>query len=148
MKKTRAKAPSVGRVQPPRGRARLPAPAAPHAHGPRIALARADVLHGDTLVGVTELFRALGDPTRVRILSVLAAGEACVFDLAESLGMTSSAISHQLRVLRALRLVRNRRDGREIYYALDDEHVVVVIESARDHLRHDGRALAAHRRGQ
>jgi ArsR family transcriptional regulator, lead/cadmium/zinc/bismuth-responsive transcriptional repressor len=130
---------------PPRRSGKASAPN-PHNHGARVVRAKADVLQGQGLTGVTELFRALGDPTRVRLLSVLAGGEACVFDLAEALEMTSSAISHQLRVLRTLRLVRNRRDGREIYYALDDEHVVGLIESAREHLQHDRPNRGARRR--
>src|SRR5215210_9169802 len=70
---------------------------------------------------VAEIFKALADPTRVRILHALSHAELCVGDLAAVLGMTESAVSHQLRLLRGLRVVRARRDGKLIFYALDDE---------------------------
>lgn len=89
-----------------------------------------------TVAGVTGLFAALGDPTRLRIVAALARQELCVCDLAAALGLSQSAISHQLRGLRALGLVRSRRDGRLVYYTLDDEHVVTLVDQALDHVRH------------
>ena len=75
---------------------------------------------------LADLFKALSDPTRVRIVSLLAGAELCVCDLSAALGMSQSAVSHQLRTLRDMRLVRWRRDGRQIFYTLDDEHVAVA----------------------
>lgn len=85
---------------------------------------------------LADVFKALGDPTRVRIILALQVGELCVCDLAEVLGMSQSAISHQLRVLRELHLVRNRRDGKEVFYSLDDEHVISMLAEAADHVKH------------
>ena len=85
---------------------------------------------------LAQVFRALADPTRVRIVSVLAEAELCVGDLAAVLGMSISAISHQLRLLRELRVVRKRREGKHIYYALDDEHVGDLFERGLEHVRH------------
>jgi len=81
-------------------------------------------------------FSALSDPTRVRLISALAEGELCVGELASLVEMSISAVSHQLRLLRQLRLVRYRRDGRHIYYALDDEHITTLYRVALEHLCH------------
>ena len=82
-----------------------------------------------------ELFKAFGDPTRLRILSTLAAREICVCDIADILGMTQSAISHQLRALRHMKLITSRREGRTVYYSLADDHVVSILACATDHIR-------------
>jgi ArsR family transcriptional regulator len=86
---------------------------------------------------LAETFKALSDPTRVRMVSLLADAELCVCDLAAVLGMSQSAVSHQLRTLRDLRLVRRRRDGRQIFYALDDEHVADLFRRGLEHVAHD-----------
>jgi ArsR family transcriptional regulator, lead/cadmium/zinc/bismuth-responsive transcriptional repressor len=86
--------------------------------------------------GVSETFKALADPTRIRILHNLSKRELCVCDLAEVLGMTQSAVSHQLRYLKALRLVKNRRDGNTIYYRHDDAHTMGLLQMAIDHSSH------------
>jgi DNA-binding transcriptional ArsR family regulator len=86
---------------------------------------------------LAETFKSLADPTRVRILHALSHAELCVGDLAAVLGMTESAISHQLRLLRNLRIVRSRRDGKLIYYALDDEHVTKIFQLTLEHLGHE-----------
>ena len=91
------------------------------------------LLQPDTVGALADIFKVLGDPTRVRILDVLSRGEQCVCHLAALLGMTESAISHQLRLLRTTRIVRARRDGRLIYYSLDDKHVLTLF---RQGLRH------------
>ena len=98
--------------------------------------AQAQLVETPTATRLADFFQALGDPTRVRILSALSAGELCVCDLAATLGMSQSAISHQLRWLRQLRLVRYRKAGRMVYYALDDEHVSVIFAQGMDHVRH------------
>ncbi len=85
---------------------------------------------------LADMFRALGDPSRLRLLHILHGGERCVKDLAGQLEITPSAVSHQLRLLRGLRLVRCRRDGRHIYYDLDDDHVHSLIREGLDHVRH------------
>lgn len=83
-----------------------------------------------------ELFKALGDPTRLRIISLLLENELCVHTLEAALGMSQSAISHQLRVLRQLQLVRFRKEGRHVYYALDDEHVHELVKQGLLHVEH------------
>jgi DNA-binding transcriptional ArsR family regulator len=83
---------------------------------------------------LAETFSALGDPTRVRILDALAAGELCVCDIASLVGISESAASHQLRLLRGMRLVRPRRAGRQVYYAVDDHHILELLNQARTHV--------------
>lgn len=83
---------------------------------------------------MASIFRVLADPTRVRILSALARSELCVGELAACLEMTVSAISHQLRLLRRMRLVRPRREGKHVYYALDDDHVEKLFHQAMEHV--------------
>jgi len=84
---------------------------------------------------VAETFRALGDPTRVRIVQILASGERTVNGLADLLEVSPSAVSHQLRVLRQMRLVRVRRSGREAHYELDDPHIDHLLKEALLHVR-------------
>lgn len=86
--------------------------------------------------GLSELFRALSDETRTKVLHLLARQELCVCDLAYLLDMTLPAISHHLRVLKTLRLIRSRRRGKQVFYTLDDDHVLALIEVARDHYNH------------
>jgi DNA-binding transcriptional ArsR family regulator len=88
-----------------------------------------------TVVALAEIFKALGDTTRVRMLDALSRSEVCVCDLAAMLGLTESAVSHQLRFLRSLRLVRSRRDGRHIYYMLADQHIVKLFEQGLEHVQ-------------
>jgi ArsR family transcriptional regulator len=88
-----------------------------------------------TVVALAEIFKALGDTTRVRILDALSQSEVCVCDLAAMLGLTESAVSHQLRFLRSLRLVKSRRDGRHIYYTLADQHIVKLFEQGLEHVQ-------------
>ena len=82
-----------------------------------------------------DLFKAFSDPTRLRILTTLLGGEICVCDIAEVLGMTQSAISHQLRFLKTARLVRSRREGKTVLYALADSHVTAILALSADHIR-------------
>ncbi|MGM9625426.1 MAG: ArsR/SmtB family transcription factor [Eubacteriales bacterium] len=88
----------------------------------------------DTLCDLAELFKMFGDSTRCKILYALSAGEMSVGDIADALSMTQSAISHQLRVLRSSRLVRCRRDGKAMLYALADDHVRTILEMGMDHI--------------
>jgi ArsR family transcriptional regulator, lead/cadmium/zinc/bismuth-responsive transcriptional repressor len=84
---------------------------------------------------LAETFRALGDPTRVRILDALSKAELCVCDLAARLSLSESAVSHQLRLLRSLRLVRSRRAGRMVFYTLDDDHITGLFAQGLEHVR-------------
>jgi ArsR family transcriptional regulator, lead/cadmium/zinc/bismuth-responsive transcriptional repressor len=93
-----------------------------------------------TAAALAETFKVLGDPTRVRILDALARAEVPVCDLAELLGLTQSAVSHQLRLLRSMRLVRSRRDGRHIYYAVDDDHITKLFKQGLEHVQEQGAA--------
>ena len=83
---------------------------------------------------LAETFSALSDPTRVRIISALAGQELCVFDLARLLGLTGSAISHQLRLLRGQRLVKYRKEGKVAYYSLDDDHIRNLMDECIKHV--------------
>ena len=89
----------------------------------------------DVLYDVAELFKIFGDSTRIRILSALSVSELCVCDICAVLNMTKSAVSHQLRILRQAKLVKNKRNGKEIYYSLDDDHVSSIMDLALDHIK-------------
>ena len=88
----------------------------------------------ESLADLAELFKVFGDSTRMRILSALSYQELCVNDLAVLLGMTASAVSHQLKTLRSAKLVRSRKDGKVVYYSLDDEHVNAIIAIGMQHM--------------
>lgn len=90
----------------------------------------------DEIENASELLKAVGDPTRMRILSALLGLELCVSDLQAALGMSQSAVSHQLRVLRATHLVKYRREGKMAYYSLADDHVYKLLRVSLDHVRH------------
>lgn len=90
----------------------------------------------DDQYDLAELFKVFGDSTRVRILSLLMGGEVCVLHISEALEMNQSAVSHQLRILRQAGLVRPRRDGKTVYYALDDEHVRGIMAIGLAHVLH------------
>jgi ArsR family transcriptional regulator len=85
------------------------------------------------IAGISELFKALADETRTKILHLLGQRELCVCDLAFLLEMSLPAVSHHLRFLKALRLVRSRKDGKNVFYSLDDDHVLSLMEQAREH---------------
>ncbi|MCB0028454.1 MAG: helix-turn-helix transcriptional regulator [Anaerolineales bacterium] len=93
-------------------------------------------LDEQTAAEIAELFRALGDSTRIRIISALTGGEKSVGELAELSGSSESTTSHHLRHLRQLRLVQTRRDGRFIFYSLDDDHVATVFHCGLEHVQH------------
>ena len=92
----------------------------------------------DELLDLAELFKVFGDTTRIRILYVLFESELCVCDIAEILGISQSAISHQLRIIKQAKLIKNRRDGKTIYYSLADDHVKTIIGMAKEHLEEQG----------
>ncbi|WP_417091337.1 ArsR/SmtB family transcription factor [Marvinbryantia sp.] len=91
----------------------------------------------ETLYNLAELYKVFGDSTRIRILFVLFEAEVCVCDLARALSMTQSAISHQLRILKQNKLVKNRREGKSIFYSLADDHVRTIIAQGLDHIEED-----------
>ena len=109
-----------------------------HTDPVRVAVIRAGLPTGATLEALAETFKALGDPTRLRMLTALAEAELCVCDLATLVGISESAASHQLRLLRTLRLVRSRRDGRMVHYRLDDDHIVGLLAQGLDHVSEAG----------
>ncbi|MBQ1507398.1 MAG: winged helix-turn-helix transcriptional regulator [Ruminococcus sp.] len=88
----------------------------------------------EVLFELADLFKVFGDSTRIRIMFALFEQEMSVLSIAEALGMEQSTISHQLRVLRQNKLVRPRRDGKQIYYSLDDDHIKKIIEMGLDHI--------------
>ena len=106
-----------------------------HAHEEIVEKVRGQLPGEDTLYDLTELFRIFGDSTRIRILYVLFEAEMCVCDIAALLGMTQSAISHQLRALKNARLVKSRREGKTVFYSLADDHVKTIIDQGLEHVR-------------
>jgi len=110
--------------------------------GARVAAVAESLIDVDVAVDLAEMFRLLGDPTRVRILfALLEAGELCVRDIAEVVETTDTKVSQAMRLLRTAGVVRNRRDGRNIFYRLDDGHVRMLLDLSREHVAHlDGGA--------
>ena len=104
-------------------------------HEDRVKIAQGSALEEFENTKLAQLYKALGDPTRLKILTTLDQGEMCVCDLAAFLGVSESAVSHQLRLLRQLHLVANRRQGPILYYRLDDEHISQLINLALEHIR-------------
>ncbi len=102
----------------------------------RVRTAQSHLIDGLLATRVAQLFKALSDPSRVRIISALSHTELCVHDLAATLGMSQSAVSHQLRWLREMRLVRYRKQGRHVYYQLDDEHIFELFRCGLEHVTH------------
>lgn len=105
-----------------------------HLDPAKVAALRARVLGNASVTALAETFKVLGDMTRVRILDALSRSELCVCDIARLLGLSESAVSHQLRLLRGMRLVRPRRDGRMVFYRLDDQHIVRLFEQGLEHV--------------
>ncbi|MBE5787405.1 MAG: helix-turn-helix transcriptional regulator [Clostridiales bacterium] len=105
-----------------------------HVHGAEIAALAAEMPREEMLYDLAELYKVFGDSTRIRILYALFEAELCVCDIAALLGMTQSAISHQLRVLKQSKLVKYRREGKTIFYALADDHVRTIINMGMEHL--------------
>lgn len=97
---------------------------------------QAQMLEKEHLSAVCEFFKVLGDETRMKIINALAHEELCVTDLAAALEMTQSAVSHQLKLLRMTNQVKARREGKSIYYSLDDQHVIDILKEALTHIRH------------
>src|SRR4051794_9810528 len=107
----------------------------------RAAELKATLLPESSVGALAETFKVLGDITRVRMLDALSRSELCVCDLARLLGLSQSAVSHQLRLLRGMRLVRPRREGRMIFYTLDDQHIVRLFEQGLEHVEERTRVV-------
>ncbi len=105
-----------------------------HCHSGVILRTQRQMPDEDTLYDLAELFKVFGDSTRIRILFALFEQEMCVCDIAESLDMTQSAISHQLKILKQSKLVGNRREGKQIIYFLADDHVRTIIDQGLNHI--------------
>lgn len=105
-----------------------------HAHEDIVRTVMDRMPDEETLYDLAELFKVFGDSTRVKILCVLFEAEMCVCDIAELLKMSQSAISHQLRVLKQSKLVKNRREGKTIFYSLADEHVRAIFNQGMEHI--------------
>lgn len=103
-------------------------------HGENVKKVYEHMPDEEELYDIAELFKVFGDSTRIRILYVLFESEMCVCDLAETLNMTQSAISHQLKILKQAKLVKNRREGKSIFYSLSDNHVRTIIDQGREHI--------------
>lgn len=110
-------------------------------HAADVRRARAEQLEPSTYRRLAAVFDALGDPTRARIVHLLLLREMCTSDLAIVSGVSESAVSQHLRVLRSLGLARSRREGRVVYYSLDDEHVAALVRTGLSHLGHQGAGL-------
>lgn len=106
-------------------------------HMELIETSKKNVLDDDTLITLSELFKVMGDMTRVKILSALLKNELCVCDLSEIIGMGQSAVSHQLRILRAAKVVKYRRDGKSIFYSIDDDHIGELFKIALEHINEE-----------
>lgn len=108
-----------------------------HAHPDAIEKIRKDMPDDDTLIDVAELFKVFGDSTRIKILSALSGGELCVCDISTAVGMTSSAVSHQLKILKNAELVRFRREGKTVFYSLADGHVNTILKQGFEHINEE-----------
>lgn len=105
-----------------------------HDHQTQIRSAKKAIPDAESILGLSETFKVLSDPTRLKIVLALAKYELCVFDIAELLEVSESAISHQLRMLKTLRLVKYRKEGKMVFYSLDDEHIEDLIRVATRHI--------------
>jgi len=110
-----------------------------HINSENVAKAREVIPESEEIQGLAEMFKALGDPTRLKIVTALVAVELCVCDLSAVCGLSESAVSHQLRILRNLRIVKYRREGKIVYYRLDDDHVESLVRQSLAHIFEEDR---------
>lgn len=106
-------------------------------HEDNIELIRNKMIDENEIIKLSNVFKALGDPTRIKILYALSLKELCVCDIANLIRMSQSAVSHQLRILRNLRLVKYRKEGKVVFYSLNDQHVVTLFNQGIEHIKHD-----------
>ncbi|MGI6669937.1 MAG: ArsR/SmtB family transcription factor [Acetivibrionales bacterium] len=97
---------------------------------------KARMIDDSDALRLSEFFKVLGDQTRLKIIFALSQCDLCVCDIAEAVGMTQSAVSHQLRIMRNMRLVKFRKEGKSVYYSLDDDHVLQLFNQGMEHIRH------------
>lgn len=107
-------------------------------HKDKVEKTKKEMLKTKTIYDISNFFKILGEPTRIKILNALDNNEMCVCDIANVLNMTKSTISHQLNILRQNNIVKYKKNGKEVYYTLDDEHVKEVFEVALSHIGHKG----------
>ena len=105
-----------------------------HSHAAAIRTARKSIASPSMVVGLAETFKVLSDPTRLKIVLALLRTELCVLDIAALMGISESAVSHQMRLLKTLRLVRYRKEGKMVFYSLDDEHIEDLIRVGERHV--------------
>lgn len=104
-------------------------------HQESIDFAKANMPEEETLYDLAELFKVFGDTTRIKILCALFEAEMCVCDISNLLNMSQSSISHQLRVLKNAKLVKSRKDGKSVYYSLNDDHIIHIFAQGLEHVR-------------
>lgn len=105
-------------------------------HDQLVCLAKAELLPDDDVRQIAETFKILGDPTRIKILLALSRRELCVCDIAAVVDLGQSAVSHQLRLLRGARLVKYRKEGKMVWYLLDDQHISQLLAQSIEHIQH------------
>ncbi|HWR38080.1 MAG TPA: metalloregulator ArsR/SmtB family transcription factor [Patescibacteria group bacterium] len=105
-------------------------------HPLNICRAKADMLSDEHTQQLAELFKILGDPTRIKILRALSTQELCVCDIVAVVQMGQSAVSHQLRILRGARLVKYRKEGKMVWYSIDDDHIEILLSQGIEHIQH------------
>jgi DNA-binding transcriptional ArsR family regulator len=102
----------------------------------KISMVRACMIDDHDAMRLSEVFKLLGDQTRIKIIFALSRCELCVCDIAETISMTQSSVSHQLRLLRNMKLVKYRKDGKSVYYTLDDDHILQLFSQGMEHIKH------------
>lgn len=105
-------------------------------HDDCVECVKENMLKDDVFYGVADLFKVLGDYTRIKIIYALSKKELCVCDISEVIGMSQSAVSHQLRILKSANLVKFRREGKVVYYSLDDDHITKLFGAGVQHVQH------------
>ena len=101
-----------------------------------IRMIKACMLGDSDALRLSEIFKLLGDQTRIKIIFALSRCDLCVCDIAETIGMTQSAVSHQLRLMRNMKLVKFRKEGKSVYYSLDDDHILELFNQGMEHVKH------------
>jgi DNA-binding transcriptional ArsR family regulator len=101
-----------------------------------IRMVKACMLGNSDALRLSEIFKLLGDQTRIKIIFALSRCDLCVCDIAETIGMTQSAVSHQLRLMRNMKLVKFRKDGKSVFYSLDDDHILELFNQGMEHVKH------------
>lgn len=103
-------------------------------HADKVKKAKSEMLSDDILISISDFYKALSDSTRLKIINILCKHELCVCDISAILNMTKSAVSHQLQNLKEMKLIKGRKSGKEVWYSLDDEHVLKVFKLCQEHI--------------